>query len=49
MSKASRRPNREEIKAQRKKKQQQKQLREAQRAQGLKPTPHASHANATSA
>ena len=49
MSKPSGRPNREAIKAQRKKKkQQQKELRDAQRDQGLNPQSHASHSNATS-
>jgi len=49
MSKPSGRPNREEIKAQRKKKkQQQKELRDTQREQGLNPQSHASHSNATS-
>ncbi len=49
MSKPSGRPNREEIKVQRKKKkQQQKELRDTQRIQGLKPQSHASHSNATS-
>jgi hypothetical protein len=49
MSKPSRRPNREAIKAQRKyKKEQQKKLREIQKAQGLNPSSHASHSNATS-
>ena len=49
MSKSSRRPNREEIKAQRKKKkQQQKELRDTQKAEGLNPQSHATHSNATS-
>ncbi len=49
MSKPSRRPNREAIKAQRKKKkQQQKELCNTQRAEGLNPQSHASHSNSTS-
>ncbi len=49
MSKTSRRPGREEIKTQRRKKKQlEKELRDTQRSQGLTPESHASSANATS-
>ncbi|MES9857822.1 MAG: transposase family protein, partial [Sedimenticola sp.] len=49
MSKPSRRPGREEIKAQRRKKKQlEKELRDTQRSQGLTPKTHTTSSNATS-